>query len=142
MGGGRDGKGMVEGKVEGTKCEGGKTVRGIRWEGEGEVRVAVGRLEEEEEGMKGFGNFETWREFEIREFVVPLPPLPSSSSSSAPDLHVDSTTSNSDGPEDARTRFKGWARRMWIEGAMAVAAALVLGVVVGGMVERRRKIKR
>ena len=47
-------EGAVEtGVIEGTVCGRGKSVRGLRWEeGQELVRVAVGTIDEEEEGKK------------------------------------------------------------------------------------------
>ena len=171
-------EGAVEtGVIEGTVCGRGKSVRGLRWEeGQELVRVAVGTIDEEEEGRKkvrrrdgarlhiflmfparpltqplaalpftlqGFGNFETWREFEVLEFVVSIPPRTDSSvdvTSSSARSSSSNVDNNIDIPnDDAKRKVKGWARRMWMEGALVVAAALALGIVVGGMAERRRR---
>ncbi|GMI24811.1 hypothetical protein TrCOL_g5584 [Triparma columacea] len=139
-------EGAVEtGVIEGTVCGRGKSVRGLRWEeGQELVRVAVGAIDEEEEGKKkGFGNFETWREFEVLEFVVSIPPRTGPSvdvTSSSARLSSSNVDNNIDIPnDDAKRKVKGWARRMWMEGALVVAAALALGIVVGGMAERQRR---
>ena len=95
-------------QIKGTDVEElgeGWSVRGIKWEGRGtlSLRLAIGKVTEEEEGSKSFSNLNTWRKFDVTEFTVDVV-LPKRKESIVNGGEDDEKKVEVD-------RIKGWARR-------------------------------